>query len=115
MKQTTIIIIAVVASVVVTLGIIEGRAYYNQYAYEQAFLKTPAGQQMQIEKQLEVIIARVDSCGSITNTITTEQESKIIECKKNAREDVRNLLERYGIEDQRVRQKILNSHPAFFP
>ena len=37
MKQTTIIIIAVVASVGATLAILEGTAYYNQYRYEQAY------------------------------------------------------------------------------
>jgi len=108
LKQTTIIIIAVVVSVVATLVILE-------VSSEIAFLMSPAGQQMQFEKQLEILIARAVSCGSITNTITTEQESKIVECKKNARESVRNLLEGFGIEDQRATQEFLNNHPEFFP
>ena len=107
MKQTTIIIIAVVVSVVATLVILE-------VSSEIAFLMSPAGQQMQFEKQLEILIARAVSCGSITDTITPEQTSKIVQCKKNARESVVNLLEKFGI-DPEVRVEVFNIYPEFFP
>jgi len=105
MKPVVIIVIAVVSSVVAVLGILEGIVYYNQYAYEEANLGI----------QLDRLIAKVGNCGSMTEMSTIEQKEKIWKCKKDVREDVRTLLEKFGIYDQTVRQEFLNNHPEFFP